>query len=87
MEEMTSFNAVFAEAKTHNAYLDSFYQDADGQFAASWRAGPHILGARRGAHVRRIHPYNAARDALLALINDAEPGEAAPPVATEDLFG
>ena len=31
--EINSFNELFACAKEHGAYLDSFYQDADGQFA------------------------------------------------------
>jgi hypothetical protein len=85
MEEITSFNQLFAAAKERSVYLDSFYQDARGAFKASWRAGPRIPGDRRGPQVERVHPFNAARDALIALLNDAEPGEAGPPV--EDLFG
>ena len=79
--EINSFNELFACAKEHGAYLDSFYQDTDGQFAASWRAGPRIPGERRCPHAKRVHPFNAARDALLALI------ETAPADAEEDLFG
>jgi hypothetical protein len=79
MEEMTSFNAVFAEAKQRGVYLDSFYQDSAGAFKASWRAGPRIPGDRRGPQVERVHPFNAARDALLALI-ETTPVE-------DDLFG
>ena len=94
IEEITSFNELFSVAKERDAYLDSFYQDATGAFKASWRAGPRIPGSR-GPHVERVPPFNAARDALLALLNDAEPGEAAPPAAVsklslsqvEDLFG
>ena len=69
--EINSFNELFACAKEHGAYLDSFYQDADGQFAASWRAGPRIPGERRCPHAKRVHPFNAARDALLTLIETA----------------
>lgn len=68
MEEINSFNELFACAKERGAYLDSFYQDSRGAFKAAWRAGPHIPGDRRGPHVERIHPFNAARDALLALL-------------------
>ena len=46
--EINSFNELFACAKEHGAYLDSFYQDADGQFAASWRAGPSSLPRTAG---------------------------------------
>ena len=80
MEEITSFNAIFSVAKERGAYLDSFYQGAAGTFKASWRAGPRIPG-NRGPHVERVHPFNAARDALLTLI------ETAPADAEEDLFG
>jgi hypothetical protein len=79
MEEITSFNALFSVAKERGAYLDSFYQDATGAFKASWRDGPGFTGSR-GPHVERVHPFNAARDALLALLDDAE-------APANDLFG
>lgn len=85
--EINSFNELFACAKEHGAYLDSFYQDADGQFAASWRAGPRIPGERRCPHAKRVHPFNAARDALLTLIETAPKTFMGVPVVLDSTIG
>ena len=71
MTEINSFNQLFTEAKERGLFLDSLYQDAAGAFRATWRAGARIPG-ERGPQVERIHPFNAARDALLAMIDDEE---------------
>jgi hypothetical protein len=71
MDEINSFNEVFAVARERDLYLDSLYQDREGQFVAAWRAGARIPGERRGAPTRRLHPFNATRDALLTLLDEA----------------
>ena len=77
--EINSFNQLFAEARERRFLLTTLHQQNDGQFVANWRRG----GAepRAGETVVRVHPFNAARDALLTLI------ETAPADAEEDLFG
>jgi hypothetical protein len=77
MIEINSFNELFACAKERDVRLDTLHQNAGGEFVAAWRATrPHRLGPS----LSRIHPFNAARDALLALIDEQ-------PATEDELFG
>ena len=74
--EISSFNELFAEARERGVHLDTLHQNAGGEFVEAWRATrPHRLGPSI-AHQR---PFDAARDAFVALISKSE--------TAEDLFG
>ncbi len=77
MIEINTFNELFPTAREHSARLGSLHQLADGRYVAQWlfdnppRGGPSVVHAR---------PFDAARDAFLALLGEATPAP------TEDLF-
>ena len=74
--EISSFNELFAEARERGVQLDILHQNAVGEFVAVWRATrPHKLGSS----VEHPRPFDAARDAFVALIGKSE--------TAEDLFG
>lgn len=65
--EISSFNHLFAEAQERSIHLDTLHQNAGGEFVAAWRATrPHRLGPSI-AHQR---PFDAARDAFVALLDE-----------------
>jgi hypothetical protein len=87
MDEITSFNALFAHASRRGVKLNSFHQLPDGKFACHWR----IVGGATELCPMAIHerPFDAALGAFNVAVRilDCKPEmDEATPVVTDDLF-
>lgn len=81
MDEIASFNSLFADAANKRFKVESFRQDDHGFFYACWRTADNIVGPE----LKRRLPFNAALDAYVALRDRNGPADE--PAVENDLFG